>query len=1127
MKQILPYKSGISYLLLIFLVVFSTQVQATDIKGSDLTYTPTSTPNEYLVKLKIYGDCSSTPICVGCPGGLSTNCAKLVEVYGTDGLWANMPIGTVTLNIVRSSNESAFDLIQLCSLAKSVCSNCGTRTPGTFMPGVEVYTFQGFLNLSGLSPGCCNVELRFQNTGRSIGSSVLNNPSTLYCNVALLNRCLTVPNNSIVYNEPPVFALCNNVYQTISSGVSDPDGDSLSFHLGSALNNFNLPATYFSPYSPSVPFPYFGMPVQSPPAQAPLGIQFNKYSGALSFQPLGVFVADVIMETKEWRKINGVSSVIATNRRDYQIVVQNCASNPIIPVKKYNANGVQVGVMNNDNFDSINVCEGTPYCRTYVAVGDAADTTIFNWSIPTNMPGASITRMYDSATRHLNGPRNDSIQFCWTAPIGSASNRPYILNFVGRDNACPIPVFARKSIGVFVNKQPLVTIQKQLLGHYAYRFSYALDPSSSPVNLPATRWYIEKWPGSNVYDTLTANTISNHYFGSIGKYKVFLNVSGYGSCNGNLLSDSVSIDFIDLALVMRKNISCKGESTGEIKVQTVGGTSPFQYKLNDGNWASTNEFSGLQAGNYKVFVRDSINRLDSVELSLTQPANTFTSTLSTVNPTCSYEFGSAQITANGGDMPYQYSVDSGVYGNNFTFAGLISKAYTFQVVDANGCLKSMPASINIPSKMAMSSLVKNNICYQNQLGSVTFNVTGATAPYTYRLAAGAIQTNPVFDSLPTGTHKFYVIDSKNCKDSVSIQIASPNLLSTTMSKTNATCLGAYNGTALVATNGGTPPYRYVWRNAPSQNNPFANNLGAGYAHVTISDDNGCMKEDSILIGYTATFNGDEICAVTTDTLTGMHKVIWKKTPNTGIVNYRVFGSSNASGPLVQIGMVPYDSAALFINTNPLHFNNVWNYKIRMVDSCGNMSAGSLVQSNLFLEINGTNELNWNNISSIAGATNIRVWRSINYGAFTQIASFSPSKTSYQDLTASGMVRRYYLEVDLMPNCLSNVGGVQHKFLSNIQTVNLTGLTESMLQNPFQIYPNPSNGKVQIGSDRNDLNIALVEVYNVQGDKVKMISCEAHTRRLDLDLTELAEGVYQIVIVSTDNARHTSKLVLNR
>jgi hypothetical protein len=55
----------------------------------------------------------------------------------------------------------------------------------------------------------------------------------------------------------------------------------------------------------------------------------------------------------------------------------------------------------------------------------------------------------------------------------------------------------------------------------------------------------------------------------------------------------------------------------------------------------------------------------------------------------------------------------------------------------------------------------------------------------------------------------------------------------------------------------------------------------------------------------------------------------------------------------------------------------------------------------------------------------------------------------------------------------------------------------------------------------------VEVYNVQGDKVKMISCEAHTRRLDLDLTELAEGVYQIVIVSTDNARHTSKLVLNR
>ena len=90
-----------------------------------------------------------------------------------------------------------------------------------------------------------------------------------------------------------------------------------------------------------------------------------------------------------------------------------------------------------------------------------------------------------------------------------------------------------------------------------------------------------------------------------------------------------------------------------------------------------------------------------------------------------------------------------------------------------------------------------------------------------------------------------------------------------------------------------------------------------------------------------------------------------------------------------------------------------------------------------------------------------------------------------------------------------------------------GIKETMMPNLFQIYPNPSNGKLQIGSDRNDLEIASIELYNVQGDKVKMISCEAHTRSLNLDLIELANGVYQVVIITPDNTRHNNKLVLNR
>lgn len=189
----------------------------------------------------------------------------------------------------------------------------------------------------------------------------------------------------------------------------------------------------------------------------------------------------------------------------------------------------------------------------------------------------------------------------------------------------------------------------------------------------------------------------------------------------------------------------------------------------------------------------------------------------------------------------------------------------------------------------------------------------------------------------------------------------------------------------------------------------------------------------------------------------------KKTYNKGIVSYKIYSSSVSSGTFSLVATVPFDSIGVYIDTNPLHVNKVWCCKIYAVDSCGNVSLGSYEQSNVFLQITGNKLLNWNTTTALTSALNIKVWRSIDNGTFQQIASFSPINLSYQDSTAFGLIRRYYLEVDLMPNCLSQIGGSNLKFLSNMVTVNLTGIKETMMPNLFQIYPNPSNGNVQIGS----------------------------------------------------------------
>ncbi|MDZ7647993.1 MAG: SprB repeat-containing protein [Cytophagales bacterium] len=52
---------------------------------------------------------------------------------------------------------------------------------------------------------------------------------------------------------------------------------------------------------------------------------------------------------------------------------------------------------------------------------------------------------------------------------------------------------------------------------------------------------------------------------------------------------------------------------------------------------------------------------------------------------CSTNNGSISVSASGGSTPYQYKVNSAVYGSASTFVDLSSGTYTILVKDNNGC----------------------------------------------------------------------------------------------------------------------------------------------------------------------------------------------------------------------------------------------------------------------------------------------------------------------------------------------------------------------------------------------------------------------------------------------------------
>jgi len=143
----------------------------------------------------------------------------------------------------------------------------------------------------------------------------------------------------------------------------------------------------------------------------------------------------------------------------------------------------------------------------------------------------------------------------------------------------------------------------------------------------------------------------------------------------------------------------------------------------------------------------------------------------------------------------------------------------------------------------MNSAVINVSCYGLQDAEVTISVTnGGIAPFQYSKNNGInYQTGNTFYNLQAGTVNFLIIDANGCNNTITSTISEPEELVSTITTTNTSCYGECDGTATSNVNGGTSPYSFNWGGS----NP--NNLCAGFYNVIVTDANGCLATNSIII----------------------------------------------------------------------------------------------------------------------------------------------------------------------------------------------------------------------------------------------------------------------------------------
>lgn len=286
--------------------------------------------------------------------------------------------------------------------------------------------------------------------------------------------------------------------------------------------------------------------------------------------------------------------------------------------------------------------------------------------------------------------------------------------------------------------------------------------------------------------------------------------------------------------------NCFGDSTGQATASASGGQAPYTYLWNIYNNIIPNAtVTGLTAGNYKVYVTDANNCIDSAMITINEPPALVLS-LSATPELCGDGSGSATATVNGGTPLYSYAWNTSPIQTTPTASSLSSGWYKVLITDANNCQISDSIFVsNNNGGMFVNAFSQDVICNGQNNGMAWAQASGGNGTYLYQWNTSPVQNNDTAFNLPPGMYIVTAIDGNNCMAYDTVIITEPPLLQVTLTTQNAICT-ASNGIAVAQANGGIPPYSYTWYTSPLQFNDTATGLYPGLYNVLVEDNNGCQ-----------------------------------------------------------------------------------------------------------------------------------------------------------------------------------------------------------------------------------------------------------------------------------------------
>lgn len=272
--------------------------------------------------------------------------------------------------------------------------------------------------------------------------------------------------------------------------------------------------------------------------------------------------------------------------------------------------------------------------------------------------------------------------------------------------------------------------------------------------------------GATPYTIYWSNGSSTSFITGLNASLYYINVTDANGCYAMDVA-TVSSSVISVSGI-ETDVDCYGDETGAINL-TASGAGPLTFEWSNG--ATTEDISGLAAGQYEVRIED-VNGCDaSASFVINQPEMIY-GTINIMEASCGNADGNLDAIILGGTPSYTFQwkdadgIDIG--GETSTnYAAAAAGGYQFEIIDNNGCVQTIYTAVSeTGGPIVTVDSVLASTCANDGFINIDVNSSFAISSTTW--SSG--QTTEDISNVGTGHYSVVVEDANTCKGALYVEV---------------------------------------------------------------------------------------------------------------------------------------------------------------------------------------------------------------------------------------------------------------------------------------------------------------------------------------------------------------------